>query len=139
MAVSRRADYAIRMMMELARNPSDVPVPARTVGSKQGVPLEFARAIASDLASAGLLRAKRGTGGGIELSRQPCDISVYDILSAVDGSVSISTCTVDPEWCERIGTCRMHRVWKGADRYLEEYLSNVRLDALVAEPRAHTA
>jgi len=133
MTVSRRADYAIRMMMQLAREPDGVPVPARTIGSRQGVPVEFARAIASDLASAGLLKAKRGTGGGIRLSKDPCDISVYDILRAVDGGASMSDCTSDPGYCERSSFCPMHQVWRNTEGHLEQYLSTVRLDALVSD------
>ena len=121
------------MMIELARYSSSNPIPAREVGARQEVPVEFARSIATDLVGAGLLRSKRGTGGGLTLARAARDITVLDILRATDGGVSISTCTTDPEYCIRMDDCRMHRVWKGADRFLEEYLSNVRLDALVAE------
>ena len=136
MSVSRRGDYAIRMMIELARDGSLKPIPAREVGAREDVPVEFARSIATDLVGAGLLRSKRGTGGGLTLARPARDITVFDILRATDGGVSISTCTIDPEYCKRMGDCRMHRIWKGADRYLEEYLSNVRLDALVSEQDA---
>ncbi len=136
MAVSRRGDYAIRMMMELAGNASDELAPARKVGASQDVPVEFARSIATDLVAAGLLRSKRGMGGGLALAKSPAEISVLDILRATDGGVSISTCTIDPGYCARMGTCPMHRVWKQADRCLEEHLSQVYLDDLVAEQKS---
>lgn len=132
MAVTRRADYAIRMMVELARQESGQPVPAREIGARQEVPPEFARSIATELATAGLIRAKRGAHGGLTLARRAADISVYEILLAIDGGVSISTCTVDPDWCPRTTFCEMHKIWRGADRYLEEYLTSVRLNALAA-------
>ena len=136
MSVSRRGDYAIRMMVELAREGSSGPTPAREVGAREDVPREFARSIATDLVGAGLVHSKRGTGGGLTLARPASDITVFDILRATDGGISISTCTTDPEYCARMGNCRMHRIWKGADRLLEEYLSNVRLDVLLAEQDA---
>ena len=136
MSVSRRGDYAIRMMIELARQGSSGPTPTREIGAHEDVPREFARSIATDLVGAGLVRSKRGTGGGLSLGRPTSDITVLDILRATDGGISISTCTVDPEYCDRMGDCRMHQIWKGADRLLEEYLSNVRLDALLAEQDA---
>lgn len=132
MAVTRRADYAIRMMVELAQQEHARPTPAREIGARQDVPPEFARSIATELAAAGLIRAKRGAHGGLALAKRAQDISVYDILVAIDGGVSISVCTTDPDWCPRTTFCGMHRIWKGADRYLEEYLSSVRLNALAA-------
>ena len=129
--ISRSSDYAIRLMVELARRSPDTYVSAREVGAEQDVPPELARTIASSLASAGLVESRRGARGGMRLAREAKDISALEIIHAVESQVGISMCTRDSEWCHRAAGCRMHGVWRGADAILEPYLAGVRLDTLV--------
>ena len=129
--ISRSTDYAIRLMIELAQRPPDEYVSARVAGAEQDVPPELARTIASSLASAGLVDSRRGARGGMRLACAAKDISLLDIIRAVETRVGISMCTRDAEWCDRVAGCRMHGVWRGADAVLESYLAGVRLDTLV--------
>jgi Rrf2 family protein len=128
--ITRSTDYAIRLMAELARRRDDGFVSAREVGVDQDVPPELARSIVSSLASGGLLEARRGAGGGVRLARDAHEITVLDIIRAVEARVGLSLCTRDSDWCHRADGCRMHGVWRGADAVLETYLGGVRLDTL---------
>lgn len=132
--ITRRTDYAIRLMQELARS-GEGPVSVRALAEKQGVPYAFARAVQRDLSVAGLIRTTRGAKGGAVLSRPSDQIDLYQIVVATQGTPSVSVCTADPEWCKFAGGCSVHRVWQGADELMREYLKDKTLAGLVSDQR----
>lgn len=132
MQVTRRTDYAIRMLLQLAKAEHSVPLSVRTLAEDQDVPYAFARSIQRDLVSAGLVTAHRGVAGGLTLARPAGDITALEVVEAVQGPVSCSVCTSDPDWCGRRERCRLHHVWEGADDLLREYLGSKTLAGLVS-------
>ncbi len=130
MEISRRTDYAIRILLELARS-DGTPVSIRTIAERQDVPYAFARGIGSELVSAGLAESRRGVTGGLVLAKVPEDISLLDIVDAMQGGVSVAVCTSDQQWCTRMGGCSVHSVWRGADDLLREYLGSKSLRGLI--------
>jgi Rrf2 family protein len=85
MRISAKADYALRGMVELARHEPGRPVKAEQISHSQGIPLNFLLVIMSELKHARLVRSNRGSEGGYSLSRAPGDISLADVLRAVEG------------------------------------------------------
>lgn len=132
MDITRRTDYAIRILLELARRDGECPISVRALSESQGVPYAFARGIQRQLVEAGLVESVRGTKGGICLARTASSISLLDVIEAIQGPVSCSVCTSDPSWCSRMGGCGVHRVWKGADELLKEYLGRQVVSDLAA-------
>jgi Rrf2 family protein len=128
--VSRRTDYAIRILLELARS-DGAPVSVRALADTQDVPYAFARGIQRELVSAGLVESRRGALGGIMLARRADAISLLDVVEAMQGAPSCSVCTSDPDWCRRMGGCSVHRVWSEADRIVSEYLGSKSLAGLI--------
>jgi len=132
--VSRRTDYAIRILLELARS-DGTPVSIRTIAERQEVPYAFARGIGSELVSAGLAESRRGVSGGLVLARDAADISLLDVIDAMQGGVSCAVCTHDKQWCARMGGCAVHAVWNGADELMREYLGSKSLRGLIEDER----
>ncbi len=133
MAINWRTDYAIRLMCELAKLGSGERDTVRRTAETVAVPYDYARTIARDLVSAGLLKSRRGVGGGVELARSAEDISILDIMQAMDDQASLSLCTADPSICGRSDTCAIHvGVWRGLDVVIEGYLSQHSLADAVA-------
>jgi Rrf2 family protein len=132
--ITRRTDYAIRMMMALAASAA-CPVSVRTLSEAQGVPYAFGRAVQRDLAAAGLVTTTRGASGGMCLSRNAEEISLLDIVQATQGLPSVAVCASDPAWCSRAGSCTVHAVWRGADAMLRDYLGSRTLGGLVHDER----
>lgn len=130
MEITRRTDYAIRILMDLARR-DDGPVSVRKLAEEQDVPYAFARGIQRDLVSAGLVTSQRGATGGIVLARTAADISLLQIIEATQGSISCAVCVRDRDWCSRMGGCSVHGVWRGADELMAEYLGSKSLAGLV--------
>lgn len=88
MQISARSDYALRALIATAGFPGGGPVSATKLAQAQAIPLGFLHDIMSDLRRAGLLTSQRGTDGGYTLARPPSEITVGDVLRAINGSLS---------------------------------------------------
>ncbi|HEX9016400.1 MAG TPA: Rrf2 family transcriptional regulator, partial [Chloroflexota bacterium] len=85
MQITRKADYGVRTIMDVAALEPGAMAQTHEVASRQGIPLNFLAKIVPALARAGLLRSYRGSGGGIALGRPPEQITLLDVVEAVDG------------------------------------------------------
>ena len=111
MRISAKADYAVRAAVELAAAPPEKPVKAELIAGAQGIPLHFLENILSELRNAGIVRSQRGTDGGWWLASRPDDVTIADIIRAVEGPLA----TVrggKPEEAEYPGAAsHLPRVW----------------------------
>jgi len=86
MHISAKADYAMRALLELAREPSR-PLTCEAMASSQGIPFRFLKSVVGELRRAGLVRSQRGCEGGYWLGRPAGEITLLDITRAVDGEL----------------------------------------------------
>jgi Rrf2 family protein len=135
MEITRRTDYAVRMVLELASH-GGRPLSVRALAESQDIPYAFARGIQRDLTTAGLLRTRRGASGGAVLARAPDDISLLDVIQATQNTVSAAVCTKDSTWCTRMGDCSVHRVWREADELMAGFLGSKSLVGLIEKREA---
>ena len=133
MEITRRTDYATRIMLELARLPEGERASARRLGTLADVSYPFARSIVTDLAAAGLVDARRGPSGGVSLARPASEITLYDVVVAIEGGVCLNVCVTEPGYCTRAGGCSAHSVWEQASAMLADYLASRDLESLVSE------
>ena len=135
MDISKKTDYALRMLAALVANPDGV-VSVRTAARENGVPYSFVRSIQHDLAVAGIVENTRGASGGMRLSVDPRQTTLLQLVEAVQGPVILSGC-LDPAGdgapCPNRATCHFSPVWCNAERMLRSFLSSVTLHDLVAE------
>lgn len=87
MQISARADYAVRAMLSLTTHPEPTAT-AQTLADRQGLPYKFLEAILSELRRAGLVRSQRGAVGGYSLARPATEITIGEVLRAVDGPLA---------------------------------------------------
>lgn len=87
MRISARADYAVRAVLELAVRQGDGPVKAEEIAAVQDIPHKFLEGILGDLRRAEIVDSRRGGGGGYRLAREATDITVADVIRAVDGPI----------------------------------------------------
>lgn len=130
--ITRKADYAVRLMVEVAAH-SGESVTTAEIAERQAMPYQFLRKVAQALAGKGLLVSERGGKGGLTLARPPEDISVLDILQALD-LPPLNDCAVDPDDCVRREICAVYPVWFEAQHEMERVLGGTALSKLV---RAH--
>ena len=135
MEISRRTDYAIRLLIELARAGGG-PLSVRELAERGEVPYSFARGIQRELLGAGLVESRRGATGGIVLARPAEEITLLDVLDATQAGTSCSVCTRDPGWCSRMGDCEVHNVWAEVDALVRDRLGSRSIAGLVGDRKA---
>jgi len=131
MRVSAKADYAIRAMIELAAADSDAPVKGDRIAQAQQIPPKFLENILGDLRNGGLIRSQRGVEGGYRLARPATEVSVADVIRAVEGPIA-NVRGVRPDDVEYTGTALpLREVWIALRVNLRAVLEAVTLDDLV--------
>ncbi len=130
MQLTRRADYAVRMMVDLAYISDSQWVDVGEIARRQDVTKPFMSKIASQAAAAGLLTTQRGTGGGLALTQPADKITLLQILEAIEGSMALKQCTFEPSRCPRSHKCAVHPIWEKVQQQFNELLSNTLLSEL---------
>ena len=132
MQITRQADYAVRAVRYLANLGSDQRAATSTVAEKMSIPPSFLAKIISQLSIAGLLHTSRGARGGVSLAREPKDISLLDVVEAIDGPILLNECVGDPGKCSLQSNCPMHTIWVDTQDDLVTRLKGTRFDQFVA-------
>jgi Rrf2 family protein len=131
MQITRQADYAIRAVRYLAKQPSGKNVATSTVAKEMKIPPSFLAKIISQLSIAGLLHTSRGARGGVILAREPKEISVLDVVEAIDGPILLNECVGSNKPCEFLGEeCLVHPIWMEVQESLVKRLREARFDVL---------
>jgi Rrf2 family protein len=133
MRVSAKADYALRALIEIAQRSDGRPISAEELGRLQEIPHGFLQAILADLRRAGIVVSQRGQSGGWRLAARAADVSVADVIRAVDGPL-VSVYGLRPEAVSYNGSAEiLQRVWIAARSSLREVFENVTLESLAAK------
>jgi Rrf2 family protein len=123
--LTRRADYAIRAVVALGRATDGGRLSVRHVAAEQRIPARFLALIMRDLVRARVVEGATGRTGGYRLARTPGEISLLDIVEAVEGDSRRGTCIMRGGACATTGTCDIHAVFVSAQEALRERLAGV--------------
>lgn len=126
--LTRRADYAIRAVLCLAREERDQPLSASDIAGRMAVPPRFLPQIMQDLVRAGLVGSSLGRGGGYRLARAPSEISLLDVIEAVEGDARRRTCVLSSGSCDPSRPCDVHELFVAAQEALLERLAAATLE-----------
>jgi len=128
--VSAKSDYALRALVEIASRDGASPVSAEALGRAQEIPHGFLQAILADLRKADIVVSQRGQSGGWRFARTPSDVSVADVIRAVDGPL-VSVYGLRPEAVDYGETTEvLQHVWIAARRALREVFEQVTIQQL---------
>ena len=120
--LSKKADYALMAMKHLALRSdrgSAGSSSAREIAELYDIPIELMAKVLQRLARRGLLASHQGTRGGYELARRPTEISVADVIQAIDGPVTVTACSTDDSQCEQFAKCNVRDpLWRVRERIL---------------------
>ncbi|PWH16938.1 MAG: Rrf2 family transcriptional regulator [Anaerolineae bacterium] len=131
MQITRQADYAVRAVTFLARLGADHRAATSTIAQEQQIPPSFLAKIVSQLSVAGLLTTSRGARGGVSLARPPKDISLLEVVEAIDGPIMLNECVGDSGSCKFSDDCPMHPIWCEAQHELVQKLKNTTFDKVL--------
>jgi len=130
MRVSAKSDYALRALIEMASRVDGRPVSAEELGRLQEIPHGFLQAILADLRRAGIVMSQRGQSGGWRMGRAPTDVSVADVIRAVDGPL-VSVYGLRPEAVSYNETAEvLQHVWIAARHSLRDVFEHVSIQQL---------
>lgn len=124
MQITRQADYALRAMIFLARQEPGHRSATSTIAQEQSIPPSFLAKIISQLSIAGLIHTSRGARGGVTLARSPEEISILEVVEAIDGPIALNECTAAAGNCQFGEHCPMRPIWCDTQDELIEKLRN---------------
>ena len=124
MQITRQADYAVRAVYYLTKLGSDNRAATSQIAEEQHIPPSFLAKIISQLSVAGLLHTSRGARGGVSLARDPQEISLLDVVEAIDGPILLNECVADAGSCTFSSDCPMQPIWCDAQKDLVGRLKN---------------
>lgn len=129
--ITNQADYATRALLYLAKNSPDRLTPSNVIAEAMNISHMFLSRINSLLTMAGLINTRRGAGGGVILAKPAEEISMLDIITAVDGPIALRRGNSDPRCCDKGDKCPIFQVWDRTSEIIAEELKNVSLQDLV--------
>ena len=135
--ITRLSDYGIVLLASFARPPERSMHNARDLATESHLPRPVVSKILKVLAREGLLVSHRGAKGGYSLARRPAEISVAEIIGALEGPIALTECSIVPGACDLEPTCSTRTPWQQVNRAIREALEDLSLREMVqALPQA---
>lgn len=125
MQITRQADYAVRAVLYLAKIDGGDRASTSQIAREQHIPPSFLAKIVSQLSVAGVVQTSRGARGGVSLSRPPSNITLLEVVEAIDGPIALNECVRNPNACEFCDSCDVHPVWSTAQSHLIDHLESM--------------
>lgn len=130
MRLTTKGRYAVTAMLDLALHAGDHPITLAEISARQGISLAYLEQLFSRLRKRGLVSSARGPGGGYRLERAAEEVSVADVISAVDETVDATRCG-GLRNCQSEQRCLTHDLWEELSEEIRRFLSGISLGELV--------
>ncbi len=138
MKLSTKSRYALRAIIELDSLSNGKPIFVREIAKRQDISERYLENIFTQLRSSGILISLKGKNGGFKLAKEPKEISLIDIVTAVEGKLSIVECASNVNSCERASECISREIWTEINNTLVEKISSYQLDEIIARHNKET-
>jgi Rrf2 family iron-sulfur cluster assembly transcriptional regulator len=130
MQLTRAADYAVRVLVQLATLPPGSRMQLSDLATAADVPSSFVAKVLQRLARAGLVLSRRGMKGGFELTATGARATLLEVVESIEGPIRLNLCIGEGPGCARQGRCGAHPVWVEAQRALIAVLGSATLQSL---------
>ena len=130
--LSRISDYGIVLMACLAEQPADSHHSARDIAERTRLPLPIVSKILKALTREGLLVSQRGPLGGYGLARRPDSINVAEMITALEGPIGLTECSMHPGQCAQEASCHVRKPWQQINHVVRSALARVTLAELAS-------
>jgi Rrf2 family protein len=135
MKLSMRTDYGTRAVIDLAQRQGDGPVQSAEIAARQAIPEAYLEQLLTALRKAGLVRSTRGPHGGHELARPPADVTLCDVVMALEGPLGVESPQADGVLSEVPSACVIREVWAQVTQAVTQVLQSITVDELVQRQR----
>lgn len=134
MKLTSKGRYAVTAMLDVSLHASAGPVPLTDISERQGISLSYLEQLFAKLRKKELVSSVRGPGGGYYLGRESNDISIREVIAAVDESVDATRCQGKGN-CQDGARCLTHDLWTDLSSRIETFLNDITLGELVEQRR----
>jgi len=136
MRLTTKSRYGTRLILDIAVNGKERPVPLSDVSSRQNISLKYLEQLTGKLKKAGIITSHRGPFGGHMLAKSPAEISIGNIVRTLEESTAITDCAEQESQvcgvCNRAGDCLSRWVWLEASRAMFDRLDKITISGLLA-------
>jgi len=132
MQITRQADYAMRAVVYLSELGPDRRAATSQIADEKRIPPSFLAKIVSQLSVAGLLQTSRGARGGVSLARSPDEISLLEVIEAIDGPILLNECVADSGVCTFGDSCGLRPVFCDAQSELVSQLASTTFGEIIS-------
>ncbi|MCL5027210.1 MAG: Rrf2 family transcriptional regulator [Chloroflexi bacterium] len=139
MRIAKRTDYGVRALLYLAEHSGEGPVQSADIASHQEIPEAYLEQLLGTLRKAGIIRSTRGPQGGHVLAVAPDQVTLADVLLALEGPPSPMDCVGDIEECQRAASCALREVWRDVGRASQQVLESTTIGELARRQRGRTS
>jgi Rrf2 family protein len=139
MQINRATDYAVRATIHLARVPASTRVPGPELAQAIGAPESFVSKVLQQLVQAGLVTSQRGMRGGFRLARRAADMSLLEVVEAIEGPTQLNLCLPQGPNCSMKAWCGAHPVWAEAQAALVKVLGKASIAQLARDSISNLA
>ena len=133
MQLTREGDYGIRSVLYLARQPYKKISFVSEISEEYKIPRSFLAKILQKLVKGKIVRSYRGVKGGFSLARQAKDISVLDVLEAIEGKLTMNICLAEKKKCDFSRHCPIHSVWANVQAKVTDVLKKSNFEELARQ------
>lgn len=133
MKITQETDYAFRILLFLSRLGQGIKVDAKTISDTEGVTLRFTLKILRKLTISKLVVSFRGVNGGYALNHSPSNITMKEVIEAVEGSIYLNKCLCNTENCnlKRSSSCKLHKAFLGIQKKVIDEFENTTLQNIL--------
>lgn len=134
--ISTRGRYSIRILLDLAEHGNGEFIPMKEVAARQGISLKYIERMMPVLKTGGLVDSLHGIGGGYRLTKEPSEVTLWDILILAEGDLAPVSCLQEnAAVCERAAACRTLSVWEDYYKLTKDYFRGITLEDLMRQQR----
>jgi len=125
--LSTRSRYGTRLMLDIAKNSNSGAIQLNDIAKRQDISVKYLEQIIIPLKKAKYVKSVRGAKGGYILGKPPCDVTVGEIVSLLEGGTGICECLEKPRICKKSNKCMTRKVWIEATNAMYEKLNSITL------------
>ena len=131
MRLSTRSRYGARMMQDLAEHYDKGPIPLGEIAKRQDISVKYLEQLIIPLKQGNFIRSVRGPKGGHMLTRPPEEISIGQIVTALEGGTELTGCIGNPSECGRSSSCLTRCIWKDVSKAIYDQLHSITLSKIL--------
>jgi len=131
MKVNTKVRYGLRAILQIAESYGGAPVPISVISETQEISGKYLEQVVGTLRRAELINSRKGVHGGYSLCRDPKDINLWEIITALDNHTTLVDCVLEPEVCDRSDDCLTRSIWTLLSARMKEFWSSFTLEDLL--------